>query len=568
MQLNDKTALTGSIARIDSSTFAASVAGVIVTVSAAKAAASYCDVPVMVFLLPVAVFALLWFYASDRRWVAALAATVALLIATALVSNWLPDPTWDGNMYHKVALVALHDGWNPWRFPEFSDWLKTQSALEYSDKVWSSNIAASWISHYPNMSWLFGAALMDYGFGWESTKAIGTMMAVAIFFRSFSVFRQWIGRRAPSAILAVCVVLCQPLLAQITTNYVDGITYALFVLIMLALLDQERGTANRITVWCSLILLAGLKFTGALYGALLAVPFLFIYRPRFREMLLWGAIGLTTLSHPYLNHVVSGLPIGYPVTTGNQILAGQAEQAMLDQSRPQALLTSLFSKVSNDFTMPGLKIPGSVRSREIAMSGVPDTRYSGFGPLFSLAALLGLVAGVAAAVRAYRMNGWRDPTWKLHACIGFLLVLALIHAAPWWARYVPFLQFALVVALLAGIRTGPSWARGVAVAGAFILVVNGAMVLMGAGSYIHRASIEGGVAVDRQIIHRHLRGESVVIRAPAFMGFPAIYHAREVLHMDSIDYQAVSLDKLDCDGREELGTWIALVKFCRGQVQP
>ena len=568
MQLNDKTALTGSVARIDSRTFAASVAGVIVTVSAAKAAASYCDAPVMVFLLPAAVFALLWFYASDRRWVATTAAALALLVTTALLSNWLPDPTWDGNMYHKVALVALHDGWNPWRFPEFSDWLKTQSALEYSDSVWSSNIAASWISHYPNISWLFGAALMDYGFAWESTKAISTMLTVAIFFRSFSVFRQWIGRRATSGMLAACVVLCQPLLAQITTNYVDGITYALFVLIMLALLDEKRATANRITVWCSLILLAGLKFTGALYGVLLAIPFLFVYRPRFREMLLWGTIGLATLSHPYLNHVVSGLPVGYPVTTGSQILSGQAEQAMLDQSRPQSLLTSLFSKVSNDFAMPGLKVPGSVRSQEISMSGVPDTRYSGFGPLFSLAALLGLVAAAASAVQTYRKNGRRDPTWRLYACIGFLLALTLIHAAPWWARYVPFLQFALIIALLASIRIGPSWARGVAIAGAFVLIVNGAMILIGVGSYIGRASIDGGVAVDRQIIHRHLRGESVLIRAPAFMGFPAIYHAREVLHLSSIEYQAVSLDKLDCGGREELGTWIGLVKFCRGQEQP
>jgi hypothetical protein len=92
-------------------------------------------------------------------------ATVAVtaLVALALACNMLPDPTWDGNMYHKVAMSGVHDCWNPWRFPEFKDWIKTRSELYYSPSVWNGNQHATWGSHYPNLSWLFGAALMDSG---------------------------------------------------------------------------------------------------------------------------------------------------------------------------------------------------------------------------------------------------------------------------------------------------------------------------------------------------------------------------------------------------------------------
>lgn len=568
MQTSKPLAPPENVMGINAREFAASIAALVVTMSAAKAVAAYCDAPFMVFLLPIVVFAGLCLFKPDRRWIPASAAAVALLIATVLVSNWLPDPTWDGNMYHKVALVALHDGWNPWRFPELGDWMKSQHGLEYSNAVWDSNIAASWISHYPNISWLFGAAMMDYGFGWESAKAINLLLAVATLFYSASVFRQWVQKPWMSGLLAAGVVLCQPLLAQMATNYVDGMTYGLFALILLALLDRQREAASRTLIWCCLILLAGLKFTGALYGALLAVPFIVIFRPRLREMLLWGVIGLGTLSHPYLNHVVSGLPIGYPVTSGDQILAGQAEKAMLAKSRPEAMVTSLLSKASNSLEMPGLKMPGSIHPGEILISGSPDTRYSGFGPLFSLATLFGLIAGFAAALQAWRRRDLRDPTWQLLACIGYLLLLTLIHAAPWWARYVPFLQFGLVIAFLAGMRMDAAWARGIAIAGAIILLINGLLVIIGVGGYLGRVSVEQGLATDRQIVHHRLRGESVIIRAPAFIAFPAIYHARETLNLEAIEYQPVSLDHLDCDGREELGTWIGLAKFCRGQTQP
>jgi hypothetical protein len=409
--------------------------------------------------------------------------------------------------------------------------------------------------------------MMDYGFGWESAKAINLVLAIAVAFYSVSVFRQRIASTGMSSLLAAGVVLCQPLLAQAGTNYVDGMTYALCVLILLALLDRNRSSTVRTVVWCSLILLAGLKFTGALYGVLFAIPFVLVFRPRLREMAIWGVIGLGILSHPYLNHVVSGLPIGYPVTSGDQILAGQAEKAMLAQSRPHSLMTSLLSKASNSLEMPGLKVPGTIHSGEILISGSPDTRYSGFGPLFSLALLLGLIASIAATIEAWRRRELRA-IWRLLACIAYVMLLTLIHAAPWWARYVPFLQFGLVIAFLVGMCARARWIRSFAIAGCFVLLVNGLLVGVGIGGYLGRISVKQGLATDRQIMHRHLRGESVIIRSPSFIAFPAIYHARENLGLQRIEYVPVSLDQLDCGGHDELGTWIGLAKFCRGGETP
>lgn len=567
MQNQNTAAGNDLVMGFDARILATSIVALIVTIATAKAVAAYLDTPIMVFLLPVLVAIGLCLYKPERRWVSSTAIAVALLLVTALLSNVVPDPTWDGNMYHKVAMVALHDGWNPWRFPELSDWMKAQHALEYSNAVWDSNIADSWISHYPNVSWLFGAAMLDYGFGWESAKAISLLLAVATAFYGASVFRQWIASRWKCGLLTAGIVLCQPLLAQAATNYVDGMTYALCALILLALLDRNRGPIVRTLVWCSLILLAGLKFTGALYGALFAIPFIILFRPRIREIAVWGALGLSLLSHPYLNHLVSGLPIGYPVTSGDQILAGQVEKEMLAQSRPHALVTSMLSKSSNGLEIPEMKIPGTIHAGEIPISGSPDTRYSGFGPLFSLAVLLGLISCLAVIIEAWRQGNQRR-TWGLLACIGFVMLLTLIHSAPWWARYVPFLQFGLVIALLMGMRARVTWIKGVAVGGAFVLLLNGLLVIVGVGSYLERFSVAQGLATDRQIVRSHPRGESVVIRSPSFIAFAAIYHARENLDLERIEYEMVPLDQLDCAGREEFGTWIGLAKFCRGQAVP
>jgi len=486
--------------------------------------------------------------------------SLALISGLAILGNKFQDATWDGNMYHKPATVALHDGWNPWR-EEFFEWSKDRNEPHYSPSIWDGNDNNKWVSHYPNVSWLFGSAMMDFGFGWESAKALGATLAIALLLFAPGVLNQLTTHQWHAYLGSALLFLCPVLLAQSATNYVDGATYAASALIALSCISKNRGGHYKVIVWCSLILLAGLKFTGALYAVLLTIPFLMIHRPRLKEVLGWALLGSFILSHPYLNHVASGLPIAHPVTGNNQVMANQAEPSILEGSRAVTLARSLFSRTSNSFTHPGLKLPGDVGPGEIDAAGIPDTRYAGFGPLFSLALLLA-TASFLMLLGAGARNITKDQRWLLGSA-GYLLALTLVHAAPWWARYVPFLYMATTLCLLAAAQSRLFTTRLMAFAGLLTLAINATLVIQGVGNYTKGAAIDAGEKIDTNVEENIRDNDTLLIQAPAFVGFSAVYHFQKIKEIPKVQYQRINLGDDNCGNNQDLGSWIRLVRVCR-----
>lgn len=526
-----------------------------------KALNTYLGLAYPWIVLPFAAGALLIQRAGIRKWALPALLAVALVGFAAWTGNQFQDATWDGNMYHKPATVALHEGWNPWSAPEFIDWARTRDEPYYARSIWEGNDNNKWVSHYPNLSWLFGAALMDTGFGWESGKALSTVLAFALFLYGISVLTPMLGKRWRAVVGAMLLATAPTLLAQAATNYVDGATYAAVALCVLACLDPQRGRIGNIIAWGSLIVMAGLKFTGALYGALLALPFLLLRRPSWKEILGWAMLGAFVLSHPYLNHLVSGLPIAYPVTGNNKVMENQAEPSMLEGNRAVTLARSLFAHTSNTFTHPGLKLPGAVGPGEVDAAGIPDTRYAGFGPLFSLAFCITALAILAATIK--RRERSDQPTRLLLTLIGYLMLLTLVHAAPWWARYVPFLYIAVVLALLGSWRSPSLPARSLSIAGMLVLAVNVGLVMQGVHRYTHQAAVESAADVDA-VVKQHWRSDNtLIVQAPQFVGFSAVYHFSKVMEIDSVQYQYVPLGSDSCGIDADRGYWIRLVRVCQ-----
>lgn len=534
----------------------------IVLLACSKAIASYLGMTAVSVALPPLIGIVLVILAGSRCWLRPGLVSVMLLVASASLGNGIQDATWDGNMYHKPATVALHDGWNPWR-QEFFEWTRSRTEPYYAAGIWEGNDNNKWISHYPNISWLYGASLMDFGFGWESTKSLGTLLCLAVFLFGASVLTALTSCPRLSVAIALMLALCPPLLAQLATNYVDGATYAAMALIVLACLAPRSQQGDNPTAWCGLILLAGMKFTGALYGGLLALPFLAIRRPSIKEVVGWALVGTFLLSHPYINHLVAGLPIAHPVTGNTQVMANQAEPSMLEGARPVTLARSLFARTSNTFSHPGLKIPGDIGNGEVDASGIPDTRYGGFGPLFSLALLLALCALPPLVVtRACRRNLSGPQKWLLTAA-GYLLLLTLMHAAPWWARYVPFLYMAVVCCLMAALLSARPSVRMIAAAGVFILVANTALVVQGVSRYTRSAAFEAGKDIDIAVLEAVRDDDVLILQAPPFVAFSAVYHFGNVLGIKNVIYQPTELEAYSCDEHEDLGSWIRLVHVCR-----
>ena len=548
---------------IDARRFTICMLITIILLATSKALGTYTGVQAAVYALPTLGGLLIMLGAGWNEWRWSAGMALLVLLVSGLVANAITDPTWDGNMYHKVAIVALHDGWSPWTFPDFGDWVKTRGEIYYSTAVWRGNENANWISHYPNFSWLLGSSLMDFGFGWESGKALNFCLGISLYWYSRPVLKQYLETRWVMELAALLVVLCPPLVVQLATNYVDGATYAVATLCVLCLLDKHRGAATNIIAFAALIILAGLKFTGSLYAAMLAVPFLVLRRPSLKEIGIWALVGAIALAHPYLNHVVSGLDIAYPVTGNDKVLRNQAELSLLRKSRPMALADSVFAKTSNTFANPGHKIPGSIHSGEVVASGIPDARFAGFGPLFSLA----LLAGIGSLVQALIMRKKEHPASRdrrlLLGSAAFMLLMTFVHAAPWWARYVPFFYFGLVLTFVLAMSSGAKAARVLAMSGLVVLLINGCIVLWGAGLYSIDHSIRPGIAVDRRVAKQHGRDEALVIRAPQFVAFSALYHFQHSLQVHSLKYHPVELGDLNCGDAQDLGFWIDLVRVCK-----
>ncbi|MBA0282151.1 hypothetical protein D7Y44_04805 [Stenotrophomonas maltophilia] len=440
-------------------------------------------------------------------WAAPAVKAVLVLSLSALLLNIVPDSTWNGNMYHKVAIVALHDGWNPWLFPDFSDWAATRNEIYYSPSVWDGNQNALWVSHYPNLSWLFSAALMDYGFGWESGKALNLLLAIAPFVYARIFFRQYLPNRWQVEVLV--------------------------------------------------------KFTGARYAAMLALPFLVVRRPGLKEIATWSLLGAIALSHPYLNHIASDLDIGYPVTGTDIVLRGQAEASVLEKPRIRTLAESLLAHTSNAATFPGMKIPGTFAMDEIKQSGAPDPRFAGFGPLFSLALVIAAVAIALALVLERRNRRQGINHWYLLAAVAYLVVMAIAHAAPWWARYVPFLYLALILVLL--VCSG-STIRGVRVASSLaslVMLVNAVLVFAGVAQYTRDFALRPAMQANRAISAQYQQGEHVIVAAPQFFGFSTLYHTQHVLGIKDVEYQVSGMDNTACEGPQQIGDWIGFSKLCR-----
>jgi len=526
-----------------------------------KALSTYLGLAYAWIVLPFAVGVLLVQQAGIRNWALPAVLAVAFVALAAWTGNQFQDATWDGNMYHKPATVALHEGWNPWSAPEFIDWARTRDEPYYAGSIWEGNDNNKWVSHYPNLSWLFGAALMDTGFGWESGKALGMVLAIALFLYAISVLTPMLGQRRRAVVGAILLAIAPTLMAQAATNYVDGATYVAVALCVLACLDEQRGPTGNIVAWGSLIVLAGLKFTGALYGALLVLPFLFLRRPNWKEILGWALLGAFVLSHPYLNHLVSGLPIAYPVTGNNKVMENQAEPSMLEGNRAVTLARSLFAHTSNTFVHPGLKLPGEVGPGEVEAAGIPDTRYAGFGPLFSLAFCIAALAILVATIKPRERTD--QPTRVLLALIGYLMLLTFVHAAPWWARYVPFLYIAVVLALLGSWRSPSLPARCLSIAGMLVLVANIGLVSQGVHRYTRQAAVESAADVDA-VVNQHWRADStLIVQAPQFVGFSAVYHFSEVMKIGRVQYQYVPLGSDNCGSDADRGYWIRLVRVCQ-----
>ncbi len=372
-------------------------------------------------------------------WLEMIVALVLVVLST-IVSVLVLDTSYDGQVYHMLAIYLLRNGWNPIYEP--------------------IHPASIWVSHYPKASWLLSAFIYAHVPLIDGGKAVNVLAWWAAFFTArvaivitLKRFTHW-GARVVSlagSMLAIVTASNPVVMAQLFTYYNDGFLASILLVYIGALVTAILGgcTKGLLIAVMTIPMLLNVKFTGTVYTVILSMPFVFygfyylcknVNKMVMLKVVLsvvavvvlsLGAIGF----NPYVtNFYLKGHPF-YPLEGSSRIdiVSANMPEDFVNKSRWEKLYLSLTAKVGNPMR------PYPSERRQAFWDIGPeefrrlwnDTRVAGFGPYMHW-----IVVAAAATLFITLLS---DVRVGLVGCIVVLTIGATIAINPesWWARYVP-----------------------------------------------------------------------------------------------------------------------------------
>ena len=197
---------------------------------------------------------------------------LVILFSSIFVASKIYDSSYDGNSYHKGAIGMMAHGWNP----------VYETAEDYSDNIFHIRGAKifTWIDHYQNLSWIFGATVYRVFGNIETAKSLNFLLIGGVLFILMNYFRRFRFKNIQSIILAFVTVFSPVVLSQFFSFYIDGnlaVAFYLYIatisLIIFELIKQKRLSGDLIfPFFFSICILANLKLTGILLIAAGTLP--------------------------------------------------------------------------------------------------------------------------------------------------------------------------------------------------------------------------------------------------------------------------------------------------------
>lgn len=427
-----------------------------------------CSCGLFVGLAPNAVYLIVAFFASIvllywlSSWEKAIVimaggVSFAALVISCMIAAQFIDWSYDGNMYHKIAVVALADGWNPLK----GTVADTDTFLSVYDV--GAN-AALWIDHYAEGVWAFSACIYSLTHDLEMAKCYTLLAMFAVAFLLTGLLRIQ-GYKWWQAILVGIVAAANPIsLAQFTVYYNDAFLMLSLGALLIGLIViahpgiQHIRNPALLLVTCAFIGCVGTKFTGLAYAGVFSLAFCMLYiafflkgRKRFDlkaiikiGIILVAVVLFSVLVVGYSPYVTNFLNEGHPFYP----LFGEGAVDIMTSNSPswitnapdniQRIAISLFSPVSNSYAgnesvVPTFKTPLTWTDVELSRLQSCDLRLSGFGVLFSGIFL------VCCIITPIALEVWCRQCRPMFACfVVYLLTsiaLMLGLSDSWWARY-------------------------------------------------------------------------------------------------------------------------------------
>ncbi len=382
------------------------------------------------------------------------------LLIAPFVWGKIPDLSWDGNMYHKVAVAYIKNGWNPLyeTSKEFSN--NNKNVVE----IPQDSDTDVWIEHYPKGTWIIGAAIYEMTDSVESGKVVSIYLLVMLLIISFNCLRTIIDKKW-AGLISLLVCANPIMIYQVFTYYIDGLMGICFVIELLLLFLINPLQKQKLLIWISLAAICNLytniKFTGLLCSGLLAAIFYFYwffkykkekdFYLRFRNITLHFVIVFVTAifivgANSYAKNTIEHHHPLYPLFGEGKydIITGQQPKSFKTKSSLEKFMLSTFSKTENVSALtrgkPMLKVPFRIYRTELDHLSEPDPRIGGFGPLFALVLIISLLF-LPISIFLFVKNEKKNIKFIVIPSLAIFLSMLLIGEC-WWARYIP--QFYLV----------------------------------------------------------------------------------------------------------------------------
>ncbi|HUS26620.1 MAG TPA: hypothetical protein VMY99_04720 [Nevskiaceae bacterium] len=497
-------------------------------------------------------------------WQAVLVAMLAPLLFLGVAKGFgmLYDSSWDGQDYHATAIVALSEGWNPWRDQQLP--ITPPEGTTY-------------VLGYPKTIWLVQTSVYKLTGRLNAAAVTNAVIMVAAFGLVYGVLRRLklaIRWAVPIALLAVLQIHA---VQQLPTLMADGYSYELALaaiaafVVMLLESDKRLPLAILASAW---LLLAGGKFSNLVICALLGVAVLWYgikvrayVQPGLRNILGACAIlGLLTLWVPYATNTLNHHSPVYPQNQRSETAKLKFDNIpnnLKQQSKLGLLFYGMFSRPlppgagnpKSPQNVAALKVPFTFKAYEIKEVSNFQGRVGSGGLFFSGLVVVSLIVFGWLIFRdknqqeRYIFNG-------ISILTGLILLSALVLPVPNKLRYSPLVTLIplLVVIALLTIRRKAAVAR----IGLVILVVFITANTLVAGITLATARLADTRQLRTQLAAMQATGDTYQVRATAY--YSSYIRLREA------GVPFVIADTLHCAQPQALALTYGTTKFCKQYV--
>ena len=391
---------------------------------------------------------------------------IIVLILFSFISSKYYDLTWDSNTYHKDAVGALKNGWNPIH-ENYIDFYK-KSNLRDSNIIGNKidRERGLWQTHYCKGAWMVNANFYYLYNNIEKAKIFNLVLIYISIIFSYFFCLNFTNRKVLSFFLAILFSITPVTLIQMFSYYNDGPVYNLVLLTVLSfILFMKNDKKRDISPWLfsSMVLCINIKFTGLAYAGVICffiyLAFLYLNRKKLNTLIkptifivLTALFSILVVGFsPYVTNTINNHHPFYPLKGKNSvdIMTHNTPSYFNDNFRIKNLLISLGSKSESinqkSPNNPKIKIPFTISKEELQALQSPDLRVAGFGVLFFPALVISSIIILVYLIILYKKN---KKVWLvLTSIVLSILSLCFIIKESWWARYTPYIYLVLPLAL-------------------------------------------------------------------------------------------------------------------------